>query len=414
MDDDKNKHAVLSPSGADRWMVCPGSVELCKGRPDAPSIYSVEGTDLHEVAAVCLVEDKEAASLIGCEMLSGALLEKEQAEAVQKYVDVVRSYRDSMKGTLTVESKVPLHWLTGEEGAEGTADAVVIGDSELAVIDAKFGRGVAVTAEHNRQAMIYALGVLERHLLWNEITSVRIVICQPRLGGSSEWVVTMAELDAFMLEVRAAVKLIEKDCHRLVPSEKGCRFCKAKAVCPAIEKLVDATMLDGFAAHVDIELGAGGTTPSANPVAAAEPAVMDHARLGAIMERIPMIESWIKEIRAEVERRLLAGEAIPGWKLVQGRKGNREWDNADEVEALFKAARYTMEEMYSMTLISPTKAQALIAKKHPKRWADFEDHIVQREGVPSVAPESDTRPALMVEKPEEGFAPVDNEWEGLL
>ena len=36
------KHAVLSPSGADRWMTCPGSVALTKDLLDVENEYSIE------------------------------------------------------------------------------------------------------------------------------------------------------------------------------------------------------------------------------------------------------------------------------------------------------------------------------------------------------------------------------------
>jgi hypothetical protein len=47
-------HALLAPSAAARWMVCPGSVRLTEGRDDCGSVYSREGTAAHVLARHCL------------------------------------------------------------------------------------------------------------------------------------------------------------------------------------------------------------------------------------------------------------------------------------------------------------------------------------------------------------------------
>src|SRR2546426_998904 len=81
----ENKHAILSPSGADRWMTCPGSVKLSKDIPGEDSEYAIEGTDHHEVAAVAIEEWLDPLTLVGRPMLSGALLTEDGANYVQKY-----------------------------------------------------------------------------------------------------------------------------------------------------------------------------------------------------------------------------------------------------------------------------------------------------------------------------------------
>ena len=46
-----NKHAILSPSGADRWMQCAASVVVTAGREDEGNEYADEGTAAHHAAA---------------------------------------------------------------------------------------------------------------------------------------------------------------------------------------------------------------------------------------------------------------------------------------------------------------------------------------------------------------------------
>ena len=69
-------------------------------------------------------------------------------------------------------------------------------------------------------------------------------------------------------------------------------------------------------------------------------------QLTRAMAATDLIEAWCKAVRAEIERLLLAGVPVPGYKLVQGRKGAHAWDCADEVEALMKAMRLPPEQMY--------------------------------------------------------------------
>lgn len=131
--------------------------------------------------------------------------------------------------------------------------------------------------------------------------------------------------------------------------------------------------------------------------------VADNALLGETMTKIPMIEAWIKSIRAEVERRLLQGEAIPGWKLVQGKKGNRQWDDEGKAEEALKKLKLKVDEMYHKYIISPTDAEKLLKKAQPAKWEKLQAHITQKEGAKSVAPDNDPRPAIIVGQALDGF-----------
>ena len=60
--------------------------------------------------------------------------------------------------------------------------------------------------------------------------------------------------------------------------------------------------------------------------------------------------------------------------------------------------RLKVEEMYDLKLISPTNAEKLqkAAVIGPRQWTKVQDLIVRPDGKPTVAPESDKRPALEV------------------
>lgn len=395
---DMKTHAVLSPSGADRWVTCPGSVALTKDLPDTPNAYSAEGTDYHELAALALEAGTDASEYVGHPMISGEIVTDENAEFIQQYLDTIRVY--ATHGTLLVEERVPLTHLTGELNASGTADAVILGtEGELIVVDLKFGRGVAVSPEKNRQLMMYASGVIAKHGLVQDYKTIRLVICQPRNGGTQEYVMTMAELLTFEQEVKTVAAVILNNGAvvtiplPLVPSEKACRFCKASATCPALTGLIDTASLQGFE---DLTVVSTGTT---------EPR---HVLIGRAMDQVSMVESWCKSVRATTEVELLAGREVTGYKLVQGKKGNRQWTDATAVEAMMRAMRLKTDEMYALKLITPPVAEKLLAKVHKNQWSKILPMIEQRDGVPSVAPMSDGREALLISQPADGFEVIDD------
>ena len=380
-------HAQLSPSSAVRWMSCPGSVRMCEGIPDTSSDASLEGTMMHTVSAHCLTRGTDAAGYVGVtDAETGLILQAEQAQAIQTYVDTVRDIVKTTGGELLVEQRLSIWHMTGEEDAHGTADAVIMTMDELIVIDAKFGRGVAVDAEDNPQLMMYAAAAYVEHELAYDFKRVRMMIVQPRLNASPEWTIPVAELNEFMEEVQVSAELTRQPDAPLVPSAKGCQWCRAKATCPAITNKI----MDDFDDVV--------------------PETADERDLARIMANADMIEKWVKAVRAEVERRLLAGEPVPGYKLVQGKKGNRQWADPDAAEETLKSMRIKHDQMYDYKLASPTSIEKLAKAGDvgPRQWAKIQDLITQSEGQPSVAPESDKRPALVTSATASDFDDVTN------
>lgn len=394
-------HAVLSPSSASRWMACPGSVALCLDLPDTSSEFADEGTDAHELASIVLAGSGAAKDHLGRVLGKGNVVGLEMANAVQTYVDYVRDLVVSTGGQLLIEQRLPIGHLTGEPGAHGTSDAVVLTDDELIVADLKYGRGVAVDAEGNPQLQIYALAALQEYEALADFKTVRVAIHQPRLNAVSEWAQPVEALRAFGERVAQAAAATRQPDAPLQPGEAQCKFCKAKATCPALASRVQAEIGASFE---DLTTFDKATTQSW--VNRREQMTPD--ALGTALAAVDLIETWCKAIRAEVEARLLAGQAVPGFKLVQGKKGNRAWSDKEEAEALLKAMRVKHDQMYDYSLISPTTAEKLAKAEviGPRQWPKVAALITQSEGKPSVAPESDKRPALNVSAVADDFADV--------
>jgi len=405
-------HAQLSPSSASRWMACPGSVVLNRDAPDTSSKFADEGTDAHELAALCLANNLPPSAYEGRVLEKGNVVDQDMILAVGAYVDYVRDLVTATHGELMVEQRLPISSITGEPDAKGTADAVILAGDELIVADLKYGRGVPVDADDNPQLQIYGLAALREFEVVGEFKRVRMVIHQPRLNSVSEWVQTVEELNAFGVHVRQRAAAVERAASSfipwpssteqhaswnalfLAPGASQCKFCSTKATCPSL------------AARVQEEIGADFENLGDIHVVTRHVPDLREDFLGQALAAADLIENWLKAVRAEAESRLLAGKPVPGFKLVQGKKGNRAWTSKEEAEAVLKAMRVKHEQMYDYSVISPTSAEKLAKAEviGPRQWPKLQSLITQADGKPSVAPESDKRPALVISAVADDFA----------
>jgi hypothetical protein len=372
------------------------------GFPDTSSEYADEGTAAHELAALCLNEGLNATAYLGRiikvlsrdkQTSSSWEVTEEMADYVQEYVDAITS-KTKGGGVLMVEQRVDFSVYSGEPDSFGTSDAIVVfpDRKELNVDDLKYGRGVRVDAGDNEQLMLYALGAYELVNLFYDIETVRLTIHQPRLQHTSEHVISLADLLDFGSCVKpAAVAATDVDAP-LNPGAKQCHWCKAKATCPALRDFIFDTVFDDFDIITDEVT-----------VATVAPPPEDNALLAKQFALLDLVGKWAEAVGGEAKARLLAGEHLPGYKLVDGKKGNRAWLDKAEAEAALKAMRYKQAEMYSFELISPTKAEKLIKAKSPKRWAKVLPLITQSDGKPHIALESDKRPAYVAPLPADDF-----------
>lgn len=304
-DIEEKVHARLSPSASKRWMTCPGSIKFVErlNIKDVPSKYAAEGTVAHDVHEKCLLSGDDADSHIGRKMTVDGFkftVTESMAEAVQTSLDYIRQrIADHEDWGYTVELRVEVRaslkylGIPGLDG--GTSDVVLLvwdGDTlvEIEIIDYKHGAGVAVEAEHNTQALCYALGSV-----WpaigntEEQTNIRVTISQPRAmhkdGPIRTWEISCSELVDWQDDelVPKAEATLEEDAP-LVPSDDGCRFCPAAGQCPELYKKTQEIAIADFAED---------KFP--------EPAKMTTEQKKVVLDHAEMIRSFIVAVENQVK-----------------------------------------------------------------------------------------------------------------
>lgn len=401
-------HSTFSASAAHRWSRCPGSLVLGADAPDTSSIHAATGTVAHMVLDVCLKHSHEPVRFLGhVERQDGFDITVDQS-IIDNVTVAIQHVRDVTAGHdyFLTETRVNYASLlgVGHELAWGTSDVIAIVGDELVVVDFKNGAGVPVAATDNEQMLCYAAGALIEYGDLARIERVRMVISQPKVSSSpSEWVLTVDELNDRMAELAAQAKRCTAALSDqspawkaiyLEPGETQCRWCPAKATCPALRDHVSASVGDMTAASPD-EFDA--LVPRLTPPA--DTGISDEQWLSACMAKADLIEDWVRSVRAEVERRLLAGAPVDGWKLVQGRRGARAWRDAAAAETYLRGTvRLPAEKVFESKLISPTSAEKLVKAGDltERQWAKLTELVHQPEGKASVAPSSDPRPAIDV------------------
>lgn len=360
---------------------------------------------MHEVGELALSTGNTVESYVG-QTFNGFELTADDAKTLYKgYVAPVRTLAEG--GQLFLEQRLSISHITCEEDAAGTSDTVILFPHEIVIADLKWGMGVRVDAFENDQLIMYALAALEEFSLIHDFTQARLVIFQPRLQHIDEWVVPIDELLAHGERLKKAAARatiwLKQGANAIpdsefAPSEDVCRWCDVKARCKALERHSFSQIIDDFDA-----LDTGEEVEAKLNTAKENVRLNDNARLGALLTQVPLIQDWCKALIAAAESEVHAGREIPGYKLVQGKAGNRKWIEAAEAEKTMKSLRLKASEMYEYKLISPTTAEKLLEDAKPKAWEKLQSHITKSPGSPTVVPVSDKRPAITVTSPEDDF-----------
>lgn len=376
-------HALLSPSGASRWIACPPSARLEDAYPRETSAYADEGTLAHEIAEAHLT-NTDASNMRLLELENNPHYYAGILDDVQPYIDYVGGLEDQVMSSGTradahIEGKFSLNHII--PNSFGTCDYVIVGKGFIHVVDLKFGKGVRVEAKDNSQLKLYALAAAWHYEADYTIEDVTLHIVQPRIGNFSAATYKLAELEKWADEVVRPAALLAHEGKGEFKTGTHCRFCKAKAECRALADECLEAAKDAF-----------------NP-ATVQPALMDREELIEAYGKADTVRMWLDAVEARVVGLALGGEKIQGYKLVEGRSVRRWADDKEAAKTLIELG-CPRESVITEKTVGLGDAEKAYKKLKLKDKFDeaMKAHLIKPAGKPTLVVESDNRKALEVSK----------------
>lgn len=375
----ERSHALLSASGASRWINCPPSARLTDGmEEERNSPYALEGEAAHEYSEHllrCYLSGNDGASIAELHEFckNSIYVDPEMEDKVQEYVDYViekYEYEESNMLTTYMAIETQLDYSDWAEEGFGTGDILIVNDARLHVIDLKYGKGVEVSAVDNSQLKMYALGAYKKFGEEYDFENVVLHICQPRLNNFSTF-----EISVFDLLLWA--NMVVKPAAKLAFAGEGeynagdhCRWCLAKGNCQA--------RADKHFEALEMEFQ--------------DPALIPDEDIGSVLHLAMQLKAWASDVESYVKKQVLAGKRIDGWKQVRGRSTRRFTDTRAVQERLEDDFIDESKFLKAPEVMSLSNIEKNIGKK---AFRDLLGDLVEvSEGNPTLAPESDPRQAV--------------------
>ena len=353
-------HALLSASSAHRWLECPPSAVANEAYPNQDTIFTQEGTIAHEVAeAVASNRTWKPTEAVTKEMM----------ECAKEYADYIEEHKKSNNAIVLLEQRVDFSpWVPD---GFGTCDCIIIEDDTLTIIDYKYGQGVPVSAADNPQMKLYALGALNDYGIALDVKTIEMHIFQPRLNNISTDNITVEELMEWADKtVKPIAEKAIQGKGKYAPGEH-CRFCQHAGKCRALTKLC-TEFIDTHGMRVAL------------------PVLAPH-EVADVLRMEPMVTLWLKKVKEQAMTTLMNGEELPGYKLVEGKLGNRKWKDERTVRNILNGAGYDDADITETKVLSPSQMDKAIGKK---KVAELLEEMIDRApGAPTIAPITDKRPA---------------------
>ncbi len=399
----------VRPSSSPRYLICPGSVILSRGRPDTQGEYAETGSRQHKAAELELRK-----------WLLGEKTEEPDADLLLDVIGYVDWARELVNpgDTVLIEQRVSTAGVVNVPGASGSLDFGIIraDGKSILIADRKFPWGKPVYAEGGDDEavikghpplMIYALGILDSFegllLDAGSIERIELAIYQEAVGRSGPedvWSCSREYLESFRAMVANGIRRIAKaeeefgkigwEYEYLHPGAAQCKYCKAEGDCPRLAQKAISVV-----ANADIALG----QELAPQVEGWELRLvdMDDNKLEEMYEMLPLVAEWVKAVKWQMYMRMADMHAeMKRHKLVEGRQGNRKWSDKDLVVDLVG------EEAYTMELLDPPAIEKKVkAKKIPKEiWEALQANIERKPGKPTIAIREDEREESVASLPE--------------
>ena len=361
-------HALLSASSAKRWLSCTPSARLEENFENRTSKYAEEGTLAHTYAELLIKQryygDHGGVSIAELESME---VDQEMGEAIGEHCNYVleRFAAAGKNAVLMTEQKLCYdNWV--QEGF-GTGDVVIFSEehSYIEVIDLKYGKGVKVDAEGNHQLRLYALGCIQEYGLLYDFEKVISTISQPRLDWRSSETIKVSDLLEWGEYVKSRAKLAYLGEGEFCAGDH-CRFCRAGGACRHRAK---QSAIDDFAEK--------------------EPPLLTHAEMAAALDKLEPYKAWMSALEKHAFNEAVAGNEIPGYKIVR-KNTKRRFDDEKALQKELEALGFPRHHLINEKLKSATDLKKVFTKDEFKRLV--EPHQYQPEGEPTLAPIDDKRP----------------------
>ena len=368
-------HALLSPSGASRWLACPRSARDEEQYPSYSNDAADEGTLAHAISELYLRNHLKLVKSVPFnselkKLKANKFYNAEMDGHCVDYVDFILTKLGELHDpTIFVEEKIDLREYVPE--GFGTVDCVMIADGILDINDLKYGKGVLVEVHENKQMMLYALGAVRRYSLLYSFDTVRMTIYQPRLNNYSSYEMKVADLLKWGEDyVKPQAKLAWEGKGNY-NAGSHCRFCKARNACKALmEKNMEVAKY-----------------------AFEEPNKMTDADIASVLEKAADIKIWLSGLQDYTLAEAVNNQKKwPGFKLVAGRS-NRQYANAEAIQKALKKAK--IDSALYLTepkLVGIGALEKNVGKEKVEKLVG--QYIVKPQGAATLVPEWDKRPEL--------------------
>lgn len=374
------KHSLLSPSSASRWIACPGSARATEHIPDKSGVAADEGTLAHSIGELIIrgsmgwvtgkEYDRQLKMLKKHELYAPAMLEHCSDYAtfvMEQYHDL--NAASNGRAELILESRVDLSRWIPEPGSGGTTDATILAPGILIVNDLKYGKGVHVSAQENKQLMLYGLGALDEHELIYGIERIELNIFQPRLDNVSHYATTTAELLQWASDELVPAAIAAWGGVDAFEAGEHCRFCRMRTMCRT---------------NAEYRLKNTELFPApANSLSDAELVDIFRAAKGTI--------DWLDAVKTFMLEAANHGREWPGLKMVRSR-ANRKYTDPEAVIQKLVGDGYDRNALVNEKIIGIGDMEDYLGKK---TFATLLDGLVEKpKGAPTLVDESDPRPAI--------------------
>lgn len=412
-----SKHALLSPSSASRWLACTPSALLESKMPRTTNAAADKGTLAHELGEILIsqyfrgighpdfIDRPTKAKRLEEIQKKEKLYDEEMLKYCYHYRDfVIESYNVALAECpdtkIFLEVEVDLATYVPE--GFGTSDVIIVSSKRIHIIDLKYGTGVPVAADNNKQMMVYGVGAIDQFEFIFSPEIIFMSIFQPRIDNSSTWDMQVSDLMEWAVDILKPKAFIASTGAGELVIGDHCRFCKVNGPCVAYSgkqmKMAQYDFREPAKENDPVDFAL----------------FLSSEEISDIVLKTKDFEKWLKAVNSyALTEAVTNGKTFPGLKLEQS-SGKRMYKSAQEVEFKLLASQFKPDVIFK-----PKELYGITEMEKRLGTADFEEYlgdlIIKSRGSLSLVDEKSKKPAVdNLAKAREDFSPIEDDEEDFL